>query len=270
MTIHPLAIVSKDAVLAEDVRVDAFAVVEAHTHLGAGCVIRERAHICAGATLGAKCVIHMNAVIGHVPQDFSYKGGPLKTRLGESVVVRENVTIHGSAHGDGTLVGDHCYLMVGSHIAHDCKLGTGVILTNGALLAGHVEVEDGAFVSGNVLIHQHVKIGRLAMLAGGSRITMDCPPYMIGEGTNAVTALNLVGLRRAASLTDQDRKELRLAHKILYRSNLKLDQALRMLEADFTSPAVLYWVDFFKRPSKRGFCRFRTGSRRGLTDTAES
>lgn len=262
MSIHSTAIVSPDAKLGANVSVGAFAVIEAGVSVADGCVIRERAHLCSGASLGPNCRVHMNAVVGHAPQDFSYKGGPIKTSLGENVTVRENATIHGSASETGTVVGDNSYLMVGSHVAHDCKLGRGVLLANGAQLAGHVQVDDGAFVSGNVVIHQFVRIGRLAMLSGGSRFGMDVPPYLIGDGANAVTFLNTVGLRRSTLLKDDDRREIKAAYKVLYRSGLNLSEALKVLEADFKSEAVKHWVDFFRTPSKRGFCRYSTGGRR--------
>ncbi|MEI6234538.1 MAG: acyl-ACP--UDP-N-acetylglucosamine O-acyltransferase [Planctomycetota bacterium] len=262
MNIHPSAIVSPEAQLGDNVTVDAFASIESGVIIGAGCVIRERAHICSGSTLGQNCRIHMNAVVGHAPQDFSYKGGPIKTLLGDGVTVRENATIHGSANADGTRVGDNCYLMVGSHVAHDCKLGKGVLLANGALLAGHVQIDDGAFVSGNVVIHQFVRVGRLAMLSGGSRFGMDVPPYLIGDGANSVTLLNSVGLRRSTTLNEQDRREIKAAYKILYRSGLPLPRALERLAAEFTSAAVKHWLEFFSTPSKRGFCRYWTAGRR--------
>ena len=262
MTIHLTALVSPEAQLGENVSVGAFASIESGVIIGDGSIIRERAHICSGVTLGKNCRVHMNAVIGHSPQDFSYKGGPIRTVLGDGVTVRENATIHGSANGEGTLVGDNCFLMVGSHVAHDCKLGAGVLLANGALLAGHVQIDDGAFVSGNVVIHQFVRVGRLAMLSGGSRFGMDVPPYLIGDGANSVTLLNSVGLRRSAALSDQDRREIKAAYKILYRSGLTLTRALERLEAEFASAAVKHWVEFFRTPSKRGFCRYWTAGRR--------
>jgi UDP-N-acetylglucosamine acyltransferase len=265
MSIHPTAIISRDATIGADVSVGAFAVIEAGVTVADGCVIRERAHLCSGTALGQNCRVHMNAVIGHAPQDFAYKGGPTKTTLGANVTVRENATIHGSAGETGTLVGDDSYLMVGSHVAHDCKLGRGVILANGALLAGHVQVDDGAFVSGNVVIHQFVRVGRLAMLSGGSRFGMDVPPYLIADGANAVTVLNVVGLRRSPLVNDEDRRELRAAYKVLYRSGLNLTSALKVLETDFKSAAVRHWIEFFRTPSKRGFCRYsRTGRRQEL------
>lgn len=262
MTIHPTAIVSSAATLGDNVSVGAFASIESGVTIGEGTIVRERAHICSGTVLGRNCRIHMNAVIGHAPQDFSYKGGPIRTTLGDCVTVRENATIHGSANPDGTCVGDNCFLMVGSHVAHDCKLGKGVLLANGALLAGHVQIDDGAFVSGNVVIHQFVRVGRLAMLSGGSRFGMDVPPYLIGDGANSVTLLNSVGLRRSTALNEVDRREVKAAYKILYRSGLTLSQALERLEAEFSSAAVKHWIEFFRTPSKRGFCRYWTAGRR--------
>jgi UDP-N-acetylglucosamine acyltransferase len=239
-------------------------------------VIRPRAQLCRGTVLGAHCDVHMNAVIGHVPQDFSHKGEPTATILGENVTVRENATIHGSfdrhhTGGEfGTRVGNNCYLMVGSHVAHDCILGDGVLMANGALLAGHVHIGDAAIISGNVVIHQFVRVGRLSILSGGSRFGMDIPPYLIADGVNAVTILNAVGLRRSKILSDTDRKEIKAAYRVLYRSGLDLPQALEKLSSDFKSPAVAHWVEFFKSRSHRGFCRFRSGGRRGKSVESEA
>ena len=262
MAIHPTAIISRHAELGSGVEVGAFAMIEDGVRVGDNCIIHPRAQLCRGAVLGTSCIIHMNAVIGHVPQDFSFKGQPVSTVIGERVVVRENVTIHGTADEHGTSIGNDCYLMVGSHVAHNCVLGQGVLLANGALLAGHVQVGEGANISGNVVIHQFVRVGRYSILSGGSRFGMDVPPYLIGDGVNSVTTLNSVGLRRAAGLSDEDRVEIKAAYKILYRSGLDLKDALPRLNTTFKSPAVAHWVEFFSTPSHRGFCRFRKGGRR--------
>ena len=269
MSIHPSAIVSPRAELGQNVDIGAFAIIDEGVTIGEGCRIRARAQVCPGTVLGKNCDVHMNAVIGHLPQDFSHKGEPIATILGEKVTVRENATIHGSV-GEPTLVGDNCYLMVGSHVAHNCKLGKGVLMANGALLAGHVHVGDGALISGNVVIHQFVRIGRLAILSGGSRIGMDVPPYLIGDGVNAITTLNSVGLRRNPELSVDDRTQIKAAYKILYRSGMELKEALTRLRAEFTSPAVAHWVDFFSAPSRRGFCRHTAGTRRSARIEDES
>jgi UDP-N-acetylglucosamine acyltransferase len=276
MTIHPSAIISSRAELGANLDVGAYAIIEDGVRIGDDCVIRPRAHLCKGAVLGTKCDVHMNAVIGHVPQDFSHKGEPVVTILGNNVTVRENATIHGSydrhhTGGEfGTRVGNGCYLMVGSHVAHDCVLGENVLMANGALLAGHVQIGDGAVISGNVVIHQFVRVGRLSILSGGSRFGMDIPPYLIADGVNAVTTLNAIGLRRSKTLTDTDRKEIKAAYRVLYRSGLDLQEALAKLGSDFSSPAVKHWVEFFKSPSHRGFCRFRAGGRRGRNAEADA
>jgi UDP-N-acetylglucosamine acyltransferase len=269
MSIHPSAIIAPKAELGRDVEVGPFAIVEDGVTVGDGCRIRARAHLCPGTVLGTGCDIHMNAIIGHLPQDFSHKGEPIATRLGNGVVVRENATIHGSVGATPTLVGDRCYLMVGSHVAHNCRLGSGVLLANGALLAGHVSVDDNANISGNVVIHQFVRIGRMAMLSGGSRIGMDVPPYLIADGVNAVIALNAIGLRRSKALNDEERREIKAAFKILYRSGLHLKEALEQLRAQFKTPALQYWIEFLSTPSRRGFCRHRTGGRRGAAVASE-
>jgi len=263
MKIHPSAIISSHAELG-DVEVGPYAIIEEGVRIADGCSIQARAHLCRGTELGRGCKVHMNAVIGHLPQDFSYKNEPIRTILGEQVEVRENATIHGSVGETGTLVGDKCYLMVGSHVAHNCSLGKGVLLANGALLAGYVQIGDGAIISGNVVIHQFVRIGKLAILSGGSRIGMDVPPYLIGDGVNAITTLNAVGLRRCAELSDDDRREIKAAYKVLYRSGLDLKDALERLLNEFKSPAVKHWVAFFSAPSRRGFCRYRSGNRRSV------
>ncbi|HYG75872.1 MAG TPA: acyl-ACP--UDP-N-acetylglucosamine O-acyltransferase [Planctomycetota bacterium] len=270
MTIHPSAIVSQSARLGAGVDVGPYAIIEDNVSVGDGTRIRARAQLCAGTSVGKGCDIHMNAIIGHLPQDFSHKGEPISTLLGDHVVVRENATIHGSVGATGTLIGDKCYLMVGSHVAHNCKLGKGVLLANGALLAGHVQVGDGAIISGNVVIHQFCRIGTLAILSGGSRIGMDVPPYLIGDGVNTITTLNKVGLRRAPWLTSQDREEIKAAYKVLYRSELDFKDAVERIDKEFSSPAVKLWAEFFKTHSHRGFCRQQLGTRRSARLDAEA
>lgn len=261
--IHATACVDAGAELGPDAEIGPYAVVESGAKLGAGVRLLAHAHVCGGAELGAGCEVHMGAVVGHAPQDFSYnKGEPTRAVLDERVIVRENVTIHRSTKLEQpTTVGAGSYLMAGSHVAHDCQLGRQVILANGAQLAGHVQIGDGAIVSGNVVIHQFVRVGRLAILSGGSRFGMDVPPYLIGDGANAVTTLNAVGLRRCKELTDADRHQIKAAYKLLYRAELDLKQALARLKAEFESPAVRAWVDFFEGPTKRGFCKYKASRR---------
>jgi len=260
--IHPSAHVDPQAELGPDVEIGPMATVEAGAKLGRGTRLLSRAHVCSGAELGEGCVVHMNAIVGHMPQDFAYKGEATRTIIGARVTIRENATVHrASGEGHATEVGEGSLLMVGSHVAHNCKLGRNVILANGAVLAGHVQVGDGAFISGNVVIHQFVRVGRYAILSGGSRFGMDIPPYLIGDGTNAVTSLNRIGLRRSKDFTDTDREQIKAAYKVLYRSGMDLPLALEFLRRDFTSPAVAHWVEFYEKTSPRGFCRYKANRR---------
>jgi UDP-N-acetylglucosamine acyltransferase len=152
------------------------------------------------------------------------------------------------------VVGDGCYLMANSHLAHNVQLGKKVILANGALLAGYVEVGDGAFLSGNAIVHQFVRIGRLAMISGGGGIGKDVPPFCttMGIARNTIAGLNIVGLRRAG-FTAAQRQEIKRAFAILYRSGLNVSQALARLRAEFSDgPAREIWE--FAAASKRGVC----------------
>jgi UDP-N-acetylglucosamine acyltransferase len=259
-------LVDPHAHLGSEVEIGPYVTVEAGAQIGAGCRIMAYAYICSAARLGPRCQIHMGAVIGHDPQDFSFKGEATFVELGAGVVAREHVTIHrATGEGQTTRIGEQCYLMAGSHVAHNCRLGRNVILANGAQLAGHIQIGDRAIVSGNVVIHQFVRIGKMAILSGGSRFGMDVPPYLIGDGTNTVTQLNAVGLRRNPELSPEDRMQLKAAFKVLFRSGLDLPQALQRLRAEFASPAVAAWVEFYSCPSSRGFCRYQP-TRRSITE----
>jgi UDP-N-acetylglucosamine acyltransferase len=144
--------------------------------------------------------------------------------------------------------------MTSGHIAHNCKIGNRTVICSCALVAGHVEVEDGAFISGGVVIHQFSKIGELAMIGGNTRVNSDVPPYMLCSDFNAaVKGLNVVGLKRAG-LRHSDIAPLKKAYQTLFRSRLKLEEALRRIEAECATPHTRHLVDFIRR-SERGICR---------------
>ena len=144
--------------------------------------------------------------------------------------------------------------MTSGHIAHNCRIGSGTVICSCALVAGYVEVEDGAFISGGVVIHQYSKIGALAMIGGNTRVNLGVPPYMLCSGFDAaVKGLNIVGLRRAG-LKLADIAELKKAYQILFRSKLKLEDALGRIEAECATEHTLHLVEFIRR-SERGICR---------------
>lgn len=257
MAIHPTAIVSTSARIESDAEIGPYAVIGEDCYVGARCVIGPHVVIHPFTTIGAETRIHAGAVIGDWPQDVAFAGARSETVVGARCIIREGVTIHrGTKEGTKTVVGDGCFLMANSHLAHNVILGNGVILANGALLAGYVEVGERAFISGNAVVHQFCKIGRLAMLSGLSGIGKDVPPFCTTAGVtrNRIAGLNIVGLRRAG-FSPEDRRNIKAAFDLLYRSGLNVSQAVERLKQEFPSgPAAEFWQ--FAEQSKRGLCPF--------------
>ena len=262
MNIHPTAVVDHGALLGAGVVVGPFAVIERDTQIGDGCVIGPHVVIHRYTSIGSACRIHAGAVIGDLPQDLAFKPDTVSyVRLGARCWIREGVTIHRGTKPDTvTEVGDDCFLMVNSHLAHNVKLGNGVILVNGALLAGYAEVGDNAFISGNAVVHQFVRIGRLAMLGGVSGVSKDVPPFCTAKSheANQILGLNVVGLRRAG-FKPEERQALRSAFKILYRSGLNISQAVERIRAEFKETIIIEFCDFIES-SKRGICGMDTAA----------
>jgi len=259
MKIHPTAVVSSSAHLADDVDIGPWAIVGDDVVLGAGCVVGPRATLEGPLVAGERNIFGCGVVIGGSPQDFSFdptrKTG---VRIGSGNTFREYVTIHrGTKEGSETVVGNECYLMVGAHLGHNVTLGNRVILANNCLLAGYVNVGDGAVVGGASVFHQFLRIGRLAMIGGGARFNKDIPPFTTAETRNFVVGVNLVGLRRAG-LKPGVRDEIRRAFKLLYRSGMSFGQALEGAKLQDWGTEARELFDFVAA-SKRGVCRLRKG-----------
>lgn len=241
--IHPTAVIEDGALIGPDV------------HIGPHAVVLRQ------VTIGPNCRIHAGAVIGDLPQDLAFHPAETFVRIGADCVIREHVTIHrGTKPGTATVVGDGCYLMANSHVGHNVSLGTRVIVANGALLAGYVDVDDEAFISGNAVIHQFVRVGRLAMLSGGCGIGKDLPPFCttVGLARNRIGGLNTVGMRRAG-LPPADRAQVKRAFRLLYRSHLNVSQALERMRQEFTDGPAVDIVKFVS-VSRRGICTMRDGN----------
>lgn len=257
--VHSTAVISPEARLAPDVTVGPFAVLEGAVTVGPGTTIAARAHLIGPLTLGANNRIHSGAVLGGDPQHLGYKGEPTTVEIGDGNTFREHVTVHrgmpvGVGPGTGTTkIGDRCLFMAGAHIAHDCVVGSDVILANGALLGGHVVVGDRALISGNSAVQQFCRVGRLALLSGTSASTKDIPPFWVMQNVNHVRGLNLVGMKRAG-IAPAERVAIRAAFKIIYltRPALLLSAAVDRIEAELGHfPAIRELVEFV-RTSKRG------------------
>jgi UDP-N-acetylglucosamine acyltransferase len=251
--IHPTAIVHAGAKLDSTVRVGPYAVVDGDVEIGPHCVIGPYVYLTGLTKIGAHNQFHAGGVIGDAPQDLKYRGEPTGLRIGEHNVFREHVTVHRSAKvGEETILGSHNYLMQHSHVAHNCLIGDQMILAGGALLAGYVVVADRAFISGNCLLHQFTRVGTLAMMQGGTAISMDVPPFTIARRQNEICGLNVVGLRRAG-FTSAERLELKQLYHALFRGGENLRAALAAAGPRFTSPPARTLIEFVAS-ARRGVC----------------
>ncbi len=252
--IDPTARISPTATIAEDAEIGPNVIVGDHAKVGSGTRVMANAVIGPWTTVGANNTIHFGAIVGHDPQDYSFKGEESYAVIGDGNIIREYATIHRGNHaGTTTVIGNNNFLMIQSHVAHNCEIGNNIILAGGALLAGHVTVEDRAIISGNCVVHQFCRIGRFAMMRGLSRTSRDVPPFCIMDETHTVKSLNLGGLRRNGFDAKRVRA-LKNAFLILFRSGLNMQNALEQVEAELeVTDDVRELLDFIKS-SKRGVC----------------
>ncbi len=255
--IHPTAIVSPKAELADGVRVGAYAIVGPDVVVGRDTWISPHAVVEGRTTLGANNRIFSFASVGTVPQDLKYRGEPSTLVLGDGNLVREYVSLNpGTAGGSmETRIGDGCLFMVSSHVAHDCRIGDRVILANGAALGGHVTVESYAIVNGLAGVHQFVRVGESAFCAAGAMVSQDVPPYCTVAGDRArLYGLNLLGLRRRGFDADTV-VALKRAYRILFLGRSAQREALERTEAELGQVPEVARMLGFVRASERGVCR---------------
>jgi UDP-N-acetylglucosamine acyltransferase len=257
--IHATAIVDRRAELDPSADIGPYVVIDGPVHVGPRTRLMAHVVLTGDTRLGADNVLHPGVVLGDAPQDLAYRDAPTGLRIGDRNVFREYSQAHRGTQPDTwTQIGDGNFFMVNAHVAHNCRIGSRVIVAGGALVAGHVVVEDDAFISGNCVVHQHVRIGRLSIMRGLSRTSRDVPPFSLVDGTHVVRGLNLVGLRRAGF----DRARLRAlvtAFRILFRRRRNLALAMPEVEATVSSPEVDELLAFI-RASRRGVAQ---GPRRG-------
>ena len=241
------AIVSGEAELASDVSVGPFSIIGPQVQIGPGTVVGPHVVINGPTTIGAGNRIFQFASIGDAPQDKKYQGEPTRLQIGDRNVFRESCTVNrGTAHDQGvTRVGSDNLFMAYAHVAHDCAVGSHTVFANCAALGGHVEIGDWAILGGLTAVHQFTKIGAHAFLGGGAIVTRDVPPYVMVAGNPAVPhAVNSEGLKRRG-FTEEQIRHIRDAYRIVYRSDLKLAEALARLapQAD-GRPEIRAFVDF--------------------------
>jgi UDP-N-acetylglucosamine acyltransferase len=255
MLIAPTARVHPDAVIGEGCVIGEYCVIEQDVRLGAGCRLEPYVYIKRWTTLGEANEISASTVLGTDPLDKNFSGERSYLIIGNRNKIREHYTIsRGTQPESVTRIGDGNYIMTAGHIAHNCTIGNNTIIVSGALVAGHAEIGDGVYLAANVGIHQFCKVGRLALIGAHTKVTVDVPPFfMYADFYVAPKGLNLVGLRRAG-FTHQQVSALKSAYRLLYRSGLKLEEALTRIETEVPTEHTLDLVSFI-RSSKRGFSR---------------
>ncbi|MEW6685486.1 MAG: acyl-ACP--UDP-N-acetylglucosamine O-acyltransferase [Candidatus Edwardsbacteria bacterium] len=251
--IHPTVIIHPSVKIAEGVKIGPYTVIGEEVEIGEDSEIGPMVVLHKWVKIGKNCKIAHGASIGGEPQDLKYKGTKSFCHLGDNVIVREFVTIHrGTPEGSITQIGNHCFLMAYSHIAHQCKIGKNVILANSVNLAGHVEIEDFAVVGGLTPVHQFVQIGCYAIVGGASRCAKDVLPYAKAAGNPMkIYGLNNIALERYG-FKPETRILLSKAFRLIFRSSLNTSQALEQLKSDFPqTPEVTHLIEFIEK-SKRG------------------
>jgi len=256
--IHPTAVISPETRLAPDVTVGPYAIIDGPVTIGAGCNIQAQSRLMGPLTMGARNVVHTNAVLGDWPQDRKFKGEFSETIIGDDNVFREGVTIHrGTGLNTKTVIGSRNYFMANSHVGHNAVVGNDVMLVNSSALAGHTVIGDRAILGSCSALHQGCRIGRLALISNSATMNVDLPPFFISMSINTVTQLNAVGLRRSG-MSARSINALRQMFRLAFREmhGLPIVRALEALPPDILAVAEVQEMLQFCRTTKRGVARF--------------
>lgn len=263
-SIHPTATIHPSATLGVGVLVGPGAVIGPDCHIGDRTTIGPHAVLVRNTTLGADNTVHPHAVLGDDPQDRAYKpdDDPGSLTIGNNNIIREFATIHRGAGDAGpTTVGSGCFLMVTSHIGHNCRVGDRVILANGALLSGHVRMADACVLSGHAAVHQFCDIGELCMFQGGAGTGQHIPPFsIVHRDGNRICGVNAVGMRRNG-YTGAEITDARALYRLLFRTGRPLRAMLDEARSRDWSRAANMMIEFCDAaiaaapPRARGVCR---------------
>ena len=255
--IHPTAVIEKGAEIGNNVSIGAYSVIGENVKIGDGTKILSQVSISGHTTIGENNQIFPFTAIGGEPQSISYAGEPTEVRIGNNNVFRENITVNRGTMDDKgvTSIGDNNLFMAYVHIAHDCQLGSELLLSNNASLAGHVHVADHVVLAGYTLIHQFVNIGQHSFCGVNTYCVQDIPPFMLVSGNKAIThGINVRGLRRRG-FTKEDTLELKRAYKLIYRSGHTMKSALEELDSREWESEHVATLSSFITNSKRGVVR---------------
>jgi len=257
VNVHKTVVIHSGAKLSSGVSIGPYSVIEGSVTLGDNVRIGSHCVLTGQTTIGRNCKIYTGAVIGSAPQDKKHTSDDnVFLNIGENNVIREYVTINpGTVEGGSkTVVGNNNLIMAYAHIAHDCIIGNKCVMANAATLGGHVTIEDNAMVGGLSAVHQFVRLGRLSIIGGCSKVVQDVPPFSTCDGHPArVITTNVVGLRRSG-IPQESIRGLKRAFKLLFRSGLSKTSALEGIEAEIESTPEIEHLIFFAKTSERGLC----------------
>ncbi|MCX6996221.1 MAG: acyl-ACP--UDP-N-acetylglucosamine O-acyltransferase [Kiritimatiellaeota bacterium] len=254
--IHPTAIIAPSAELGAEVEVGPYSVIGPQVRIGARTRIFPHVVLDGCTRIGADGRIFPFASIGQQTQDLKFRGGVARVEIGDQTTLREYVTVNAATNdGDVTRIGSGCHIMAYAHVAHDCRVGNEVIISNCGTLAGHVVLEDQVIIGGLCGIHQFCRVGRLAITGGCSKITQDVPPFMMADGNPvAIHGLNSVGLKRHGA-SEETERQLKKAFRLLYREGLLTRLALERIEKEVEPLPEVQQLVAFVRASERGIVR---------------
>ena len=253
---QPLAYVHPESDVSENVVIEPFVTIDKDVVIGEGTRIGSNVTILPGTRIGKNCKIFPGAVVGAIPQDLKFRGEYSTVEIGDNTTIREFVTVHrGTAARGKTTVGSNCLLMAYVHVAHDCKVGNNVILVNNTQLAGEVIIDDWAILAGMTAVHQFVHIGSHVMIAGGSLVRKDVPPFIkAGREPLSYVGINSIGLRRRNFSNDKIR-EVQDIYRYIYQKGVNTSQALEVIEAEMPASPERDEILLFVKDSKRGIIR---------------
>ncbi len=255
--VHPTAIIEDGATLGEGVRIGPYCIVGSQVTLGDGCELVSHAVVAGRTTIGARTRIFPFASIGHQPQDLKYHGEPSTLTIGSDCTFREGVTINPGTEGGGmeTVIGDRCAFLANSHVGHDSRLGSGIILSNNAMIAGHVTMGDHVIVGGGAAVIQFARVGSHAFVGGMSGLENDLIPYGMALGNRAhLAGLNIIGLRRRG-FSREDIHTLRRAYRLLFAEEGTLKERVEDVASEFASVPIVHEIlDFIRAGGDRAIC----------------
>ncbi len=253
---QPLANIHPEAIIAKDVVIEPFATVSKDVIIGEGSYIGPNATILPGTRIGKNCRIFPCAVIGGDPQDLKFKGEYTTVEIGDNTTIREYVTVNkGTAAKGKTVIGNNCLIMAYVHIAHDCYVHDNVILVSYTALAGEVDIDDFAILGGHSAVHQFCHVGKHVMLAGGSLVRKDVPPYIkAGREPLSYAGVNSIGLRRR-DFSNELIRQIQDIYRIIYQKGYNNSQALEIIETEIPVSKERDEIILFLKDSKRGIIK---------------